>query len=131
LIAAHGIGDRVLLLGERTDIDALYGTFDVITLSSAYGEGFPMVLGEAMSCGVPCVGTDVGDIAEIIGDPGAVVPPRDPAALAAAWERLAVLTPPDRAAHGAAARARIVENFRLQVVVSRYEALYEDIAAAA
>ncbi|HZK91718.1 MAG TPA: glycosyltransferase [Stellaceae bacterium] len=128
-IAAVGLSERVALLGERDDLYTLYPAFDIVSLSSAYGEGFPNVLGEAMSCGVPCVATDVGDCAEIIGDTGAVVPPRDPAALAAAWERLAALTPPERAARGAAARARIVENFRLDAIVSRYEALYEEVAS--
>lgn len=128
-IAASGLGERVLLLGERGDLHALYPAFDIVTLSSAYGEGFPNVLGEAMSCGVPCAATDVGDCAEIVGDAGAVVPPRDPAALAAAWGRLAALTPPERAARGTAARARIVAQFDLAAIVARYEALYEQIAA--
>jgi len=126
-IERHALGERVVLLGERGDIDALYGTFDIVTLSSAYGEGFPLVLGEAMSCGVPCVATDVGDCGAVIGDPAAVVPPRDPAALADAWERLARLPAAARAAQGAAARARIVEHFRLDSVVARYEALYDEI----
>jgi glycosyltransferase involved in cell wall biosynthesis len=130
MIAAGGVGDRLLLLGERDDLLALYPAFDIVTLSSAYGEGFPNVLGEAMSCGVPCVATDVGDAAEIIGDTGEIVPPRDPTALAAAWEKLAVLSPTNRAARSAAARARIIEHFGLAGIVSRYEALYEEIAGA-
>jgi glycosyltransferase involved in cell wall biosynthesis len=131
LIAAEGLGERVALLGERDDLYSLYPAFDVVSLSSAYGEGFPNVLGEAMACGVPCVATDVGDAAEIIGDTDAIIPPRDAAALATAWERFAVMTPAQRAERGTAARTRIVERFGLANIVARYETLYEEIAADA
>ena len=129
LIVAHGLGERVLLLGERGDLDALYPAFDLVALSSAYGEGFPNVLGEAMACGVPCVATNIGDSALIIGDTGLVVPPRDPEALAAALQKLTALTPDERLALGARARDRILRDYDLGAIVGRYEALYEEIAA--
>ena len=78
-----------------------------------------------MASGVPCVATDVGDNAWIIGDTGDVVPPRDPDALATALERLIVLGPEGRRRLGAAARARVIENFTLAEVVRQYEALYQ------
>lgn len=126
-VAAHRLGGRVLLLGERQDLASLYTAFDIVTLPSAYGEGFPNVIGEAMACGVPCVATDVGDVAEIIGDIGVVVPPRDADALAAGWERLIALGAPGRAALGVRARARIIEHYDLAAVVGRFEALYEEL----
>jgi glycosyltransferase involved in cell wall biosynthesis len=128
LIAANGVGGRVLLLGERRDLAALYPACDVVTLSSAFGEGFPNVLGEAMGLGIPCVATDVGDAAAIVGDTGIIVPPRDPAALAAGWERLIGLGAEGRRALGAAARARIVAHNDLGAIVERYQALYETVA---
>jgi glycosyltransferase involved in cell wall biosynthesis len=129
MIGTHGLSDRVLRLGERRDLERLYPAFDIVTLSSAFGEALPMVLGEAMSCGIPCVATDSGDAALVIGDTGVVVPPRDPAALAAGWERLLALGPVGRQALGGRARARIVEHYDLDRVVPRYTALYEEIAA--
>ena len=48
-------------------------------------QAFPLVLGEAMACGVPCVTTDVGDSATLVGPTGHVVAPRDSDGMAAAW----------------------------------------------
>jgi glycosyltransferase involved in cell wall biosynthesis len=127
-LAAEGIGDRTTLLGERSDLGDVYPIADVVSSSSAFGEGFPNVLGEAMGGGIPCVATDVGASAEIIGGAGIVVPPRDPVALAAGWEQIASLNASARAALGTAARARIVEHYDLASVVARYAALYEMVA---
>jgi glycosyltransferase involved in cell wall biosynthesis len=82
-----------------------------------------------MACGLPCVGTDNGDIPELLGDTGMVVPPRNPAALAAAFEGLIALGPDARRSLGDRARLRIIRDFDLGSVVSRYEALYEDLLA--
>jgi glycosyltransferase involved in cell wall biosynthesis len=128
-IAAHGMTEQVRLLGERDDMTRLYSALDIATLSSAFGEGCPNVLGEAMSCGVPCVATDCGDAAEILGPTGIVVPPRDPDALAAAWSRLISLGPESRQALGAKARDRIIGSYDLPAVVDRYDALYSGFLA--
>lgn len=128
--AAAGIIGRLGLLGERRDMEMVLAGLDIATLSSAFGEGFPNVLGEAMACGVPCVATDVGDAAELIGATGIIVPPRDPAALAAAWLRLLELRPEERARLGAAARQRIAGSYALPAIIARYEALYTGLAGA-
>lgn len=128
-IEGHGLAGRVQLLGPRLDMPALYNAFDIVALSSAYGEGFPNVLGEAMACGVPCVATDVGDAAAIVADCGAIVRPRDPRALAAGWEHLIGLGRDGRVALGLRARRHIVGNYDLSQTVRRFEALYEEIAA--
>src|SRR5205823_13598964 len=123
-VAAHGLGKRALLLGDRPDIESLYPAFDIVTLSSAFGEALPMVLGEAMASGVPCVATDSGDAGLVVGDTGIIVPPRDPAALAAGWRELVALGAEGRRALGVRARAHIVANYSLERIVAQYEALY-------
>jgi glycosyltransferase involved in cell wall biosynthesis len=127
-IANRGLGDRLRLLGERNDMAEVYAALDIATLSSACGEGFSNVLGEAMACGLPCVATDIGDASELLGRAGIVVPPRDPQALAAAWQVLIKIGAGGRCSLGGEARARIVRDYGLGVAVARYEALYDDIA---
>jgi glycosyltransferase involved in cell wall biosynthesis len=120
-----GVADRVTLLGQRHDIPDIVAGFDIATLPSAWGEGFPNVLGEAMACGVPCVTTDIGDSGWIVGDAGIVVPPRDPEALAEALGRLVALGGEGRRQLGAAARARVIEHFEVDDIVGQYQGLYE------
>jgi glycosyltransferase involved in cell wall biosynthesis len=119
---------RLHPLGERSDTAAILAALDVATLSSAFGEGCPNALGEAMACGVPCVATSVGDAAALIGPTGLLVPPRDPQALADAWDALLRLPADERGRLGIAARARIAAHFELGAIVERYAAVYEELA---
>jgi len=123
-----GLTLRTHLLGERHDVPRIAAALDVFSLSS-YTESFPNVIGEAMACEVPCAVTDVGDASWIVGDTGRVVPSRNPGALANAWEELIELGPAGRKALGSAARARVIEHFRLESIVRRYEALYATVLA--
>jgi glycosyltransferase involved in cell wall biosynthesis len=123
-----GIGKHIHLLGERHDIPVLMTSLDILTSSSAYGESFPNVLGEAMSCQIPCVATDVGDSATIVGDSGLIVPSKDATALAEAWHKLIMLDGQARQELGEKARERIKQNFDLDSpnsFVRKYEEAYE------
>ena len=80
-----------------------------------------------MACGVPCVVTDVGDTARIVGDTGIVVQKRDPDALADAWERMLSMGAERRKVLGKLARKRVQENYSLDSVVRQYEKYYRQI----
>ncbi|MBD2773236.1 glycosyltransferase family 4 protein [Iningainema tapete] len=127
LIKELGIVNNIHLLGERKDMPRLTAALDIATSSSAFGEAFPLVIGEAMSCGVPCVVTDIGDSAWIVGNTGRVIPPQNSEALAKAWQELILLDAESKEALGKAARARIIESFSLETVVTQYEKLYESV----
>ena len=122
-----GIGSRVHLLPERGNAARFLAACDVV-VSSSYGEAFPNVIGEAMACGIPCVATNVGDTADIVGDAGVLVAPRDPAALAAGVLELLALDAASRARLSAAARLRIETRFALAAVAAHYERFYAEIA---
>lgn len=122
-----GIRANCRLLGRREDIPQLMASFDLATSSSCFGESFANVVSEAMSCGVPCVVTDVGDSAHIVGPTGIVVPPRDAAALARGWERMLDLGRERLLQTGLQARQRIQEHFDLPNIVDRYQAMFEDL----
>ena len=127
MIQKNGLHGRTYLLGERVDAPDIFPAFDINTLSSSFGEGFSNVLGEAMACGVPCVSTNVGDSAYIIGDTGKVVPSRDSTALAKAWLELLSIAPEKRSELGLKARKRIEGEFSISKVAQRYEKLYLEL----
>ncbi|MEE2906429.1 MAG: glycosyltransferase [Planctomycetota bacterium] len=122
------LGDRLHLLGERQPLAAVLSGLDCLVVSSRWGEGFPNVLAEAMACETPCVTTDVGDAAEILGDSERVVGPGDVTALASAIEGVLKRTPEQRRAIGVAGRQRIAERFPLSNIMQRYETLWSDLA---
>ncbi|NER34625.1 MAG: glycosyltransferase [Oscillatoria sp. SIO1A7] len=127
LVDRLGLSKKVSLLGERADIARLIAALDIATLSSAYGEAFPLVVAEAMAGGVPCAVTDVGDCGWIVGNTGRVVEPRQPQALADAWNNLINLPVLERKSLGQAGRERVQKLFSLESVVKQYESLYEKV----
>jgi len=127
LFGDRGLSARVHLLGERRDIPRLMAALD-ISCCSSWTEATPNVLLEAMACGVPCVSTDVGDAAWMIGQAGRVVPPRDSEALAAGWEAILALNADERVRLGVQARERVAELFSLPKMTDAYQQLYETVA---
>jgi len=128
-IQTLGLADRVRLLGERPDVEDVLGALDLVVLPSL-DEGFPNVVAEAMAAGVPCVVTDVGEAAHIVGKTGLVVPPGRPDLLAAAMGAMVDMEASRRRQMGLCARARIGAEFALPAVVAQYETLYRRMMAA-
>ena len=126
LIEKNDIQKNVHLIGRRNDIHKLMPQFDLY-VSSSKGEAFPIVLGEAMACEVPCVTTDVGDSAYIVGDTGFVVPPENSQALAEAIIRYLRLPEEERKRMGKKARQRVEDHFALDLVVENYESIYQSL----
>jgi glycosyltransferase involved in cell wall biosynthesis len=127
-IEAAGIREHCHLLGLRQDLSRLFSGMDIATTASR-SEAFPIVVGEAMACGTPCVVTDVGDSALIVENTGSVVPPEDPHALAEAWRSLIEAGPAVRRRLGIAARERVQLHFQLSAIIERYQKIYTQVAA--
>lgn len=125
MMAAFSKPEQVHLIGERPDIPAVLNVLDLACLSSI-SEGFPNAPAEAMSCGLPCVSTAVGDAAALIDGTGRVVPPAEPQALAAALRELCNLDRSKRQELGRQARQRVVANYSLERFIQSYADLYQN-----
>jgi glycosyltransferase involved in cell wall biosynthesis len=121
-----GLAECLRWVGFRDDIAAVYNSLDLACSSSLFGEGFSNAIAEAMACGVPCVVTDVGDSAAIVGATGEVVPGGDPQALANGWGRLRarLQVQPDLRAE---ARNRIAQHFGVASLVERTSAALHSV----
>lgn len=122
-----GISDRVRFLGHVSDRLSLYHAFDALLMTSDF-EGTPMVLLEAMSCGLPVVATAVDGIAEVCtnGCDALLLPPGDIAGFAAALKGM-LQDDGMRASLGRNARNTILKHYEIRHVVRRIEGIYNDI----
>jgi len=127
-IQRHGLGDRVRLLGIRTDVHALMNAADAYVMSSQW-EGMPLVLQEAAAVGLPIVTTDVGGTAEVVvaDESGLIVPPQDPHALASAMDMLMGMSPDTRAQMGRRGRAQVEALFGIDHVLDIWESIYREL----
>jgi glycosyltransferase involved in cell wall biosynthesis len=125
-IRATGHADRFVLLGERDDVAVCLAAMDIFCLSSRT-EAFPNVVGEAMAMGLPCVATDVGDVAALLADTGVVVPKADPDALARGLSGLIARGPAHAREQGQRARERIRAVYDMRGVRARFELIYDDV----
>jgi len=122
-----GLDGSLIWTGERYDMNVVYNAMDIVTSSSSFGEGFPNVIGEAMACGVPCVVTDVGDSAIIVGETGIVVPPKDPQALADGWRSMLKRLNDKSYSIKEKARARIVSHYNSEIFIQKTSKKFLDL----
>ena len=124
-----GLADRILFTGECQDMPAAYAALDIVVMASGQPEPFGGVVIEAMAMGKPVVGTHIGGTPEQIEDgaTGILVPPDDPAAMAAALDRL-LGDPALRAAMGRAGRERFEKRFEFEPFFREMLAIYKDVA---
>ena len=133
-LAEHlGIGPRVHFLGQRApaDLPPLYSASDVTVLPSVKQESFGLVLIESMACGTPVIATDLPGVRAVVeqGVDGLLVPPGDAGALTQALS--AMLADPEEArVMGCAGRAKVVREYRWEVIGDRLEALYRETVGA-
>ena len=127
LIENLKITKNVHLLGKRMDVDEITAGLDIACSSSSWGESFSNAIGEAMACGIPCIVTDVGDSAWIVGETGIVVKPGDRKAFTGAMITLIKMSFEERLRLGKLARNRIIKLFSLDPVVKQYEDMYQNL----
>ena len=114
--------NKIILLNQMYDINKYYSIFDLFTLCSV-SEGFPNVLGEAMSCELCCISTNVGEASALLQDAGLIIPVDDLGALVSeitnCIENLEITKN-----MGILARNKIIKSYSLQNTVNQYINLY-------
>lgn len=123
LINRYNLEDRIRLLGIVHNIQGLLSAADVFVLSSD-GEGFPMVIGEAMACERVVVATDCGGVKEFLDTIGFLVPTKQPEALANALQSALRLSNEESAKSGISARKRIQELYSLELAEKKWLDIY-------
>ncbi len=130
LVDSLGLRGCTRLLGLRSDIHRVMAALNIL-VNSSESEGFPNVIGEAMSCEVPCVGTNVGESASVIDETGWICAPDSVPALEEALKNALGSSDAERLRRGRESRERIQLHFSLRSVVEKYCSLYAEVLASA
>jgi glycosyltransferase involved in cell wall biosynthesis len=130
MVGGGTLGTRTRVIGEWSDLGALFNACDVVC-SSATVDAARLMLATAMLCGVLCVGTAVGAQGEVIGNFGAAVEPGSPEALVRGLRRIIEMPPERKSFMMREARKHILQNFNLTRAIERYYELYFEIATGA
>ena len=122
------LSNCIKLLGQKNNVAEIMNEIDLLVQSSSYGEGFPNVVAEAMACGTPCVVTNVGDAASIVGKTGWVVPSKNPAKLAIAIEKALLFISKNPFKKSDGPRLRIKKNFNIKKMLNRYRIVWAKLS---
>jgi glycosyltransferase involved in cell wall biosynthesis len=122
------IENKIILLGIQSNIENLMAGGDFF-ISSSNSESFPNVIAESMSVGTPCIATEVGDTANIIGSAGIIVPHSNSKKTAEAIINFLKLNNKQLELLGQKAKERIRDNYSLNSCINQYEQLYSSILA--
>ena len=115
------LSNCIKLLGQKNNVAEIMNEIDLLVQSSSFGEGFPNVVAEAMACGTPCVVTNVGDAAFIVGKTGWIVPPRNSKKLALAIEKALISINKNSFKKRKQPRLRIKKNFNIKKMLNQYK----------
>ncbi|MEH8015843.1 glycosyltransferase [Rheinheimera muenzenbergensis] len=126
LINACPYPEKILALGERSDIPALLNAIDVFCMPSRT-EAFPLALGEAMCAALPVVATNVGDVEYMTGNLVTLANPADSASLAECLSSVLANSAEYRAQLGRNLHKRVSEHFSIDQMVKRYQQLYSSL----
>jgi glycosyltransferase involved in cell wall biosynthesis len=126
LIEKNARLENFILLGERSDVPVCLRVMDIFCLPSR-SEGFPNSLGEAMLSGIPCVSTDVGDASMLGGDDVPIAKVDDPEDLANKLIGMIESSQQERKRIGQKLNQRIIDEYSMEKMTSRYQALYEEL----
>jgi len=127
LIHSFSLGSNIHLFGYIADMSILYASLDILTITSSYGESFPLTLCEAMACNIPVVSTDVGDASYIINSKDMIIPINEPMLIAEKWEKIISLDIKSRNEIGVKNRSRIENLFDIKSIKKKYEHHYDQL----
>lgn len=123
LISELDLCDNIKLLGRRSDIPLLMNKADYFVLASEY-EGFGLVVAEAMACGTFVIATDSGGVAEVMGETGILVPPKNSQLLSEALLEATSLSEEKIKKNKTLASNRVIDQFSLQSSVTKWLEIY-------
>ena len=117
--------DKIKFLGKKDDIHKYYSCFDLFVLCSAWGEGFPNVLGEAMSNELCCISTDIGEAQNLLEDVGFIIPSKNIDVLIKTIEDCLIDMEGVKDI-GKKAQLKIKEKYSLENTINSYTKLYNN-----
>lgn len=127
LVKKLGLQNKVLFLGKQDNLEALYSISDLMLLLSEK-ESFGLAALEAMACGVPCIGTEVGGIPEVIKDGyNGFLCPLDDVEQVAAKALILFQQPALFQTISKNAVATVQEQFNAKKIVGKYESIYYEV----